>query len=127
MNINLMKESNLSPLPVVNSTERNNKSFVPLGNRNNILPIYNNTSTNKEKYKRSVSHNRSTHFNENLALLLSENKKKESEIEKNEKVKARMMQARHKNDLWHQIKQSKDMQNQIKKSSMDMDEQYIQL
>jgi len=88
----------------------------------NILII-----ADKHKYRRSISNKRSQNFTSNLTQLLNENKKKELEIQREEKIRMRKTQTKQRNDLRKQIQLAKDFKRQLNKSEKLMDEEYIKM
>jgi len=136
------------------SREKRNKSvnIEDIKRVNNLLPavnsrlgfkedlIYNNFQANgariqptqiiadKNKYnRRSISHKRSHNMANNLTQLLSENMKKELELERNAKIQAKLSQTRHRNELWAQVKYNQETKRQMNRSNRLMDEEYINM
>mmetsp|Transcript_7226 Transcript_7226/g.6408 ORF Transcript_7226/g.6408 Transcript_7226/m.6408 type:complete len:238 (+) Transcript_7226:638-1351(+) len=63
----------------------------------------------------------------NLTQLLSENMKKELELERNAKIQAKLSQTRHRNELWAQVKYNQETKRQMNRSNRLMDEEYINM
>lgn len=123
------KRTNYSPLPCVNSLERNRLNQINSNCNNSLRNVYASLGANgdKEKYRRSGSQMRSSTFNDNLAKIFADNLNKEHEMEKRQKIMEQLAQTKHRNELWQQVKQANDLKTQLARSNMLMDEEYINM
>lgn len=71
------------------------------------------------------SHKRSEGSTDSLAKLISDNIKKENDIEKIERLNRKLLQTKQSNELLQQIKQAQDIKKMDYQTNKKLDEDYI--
>ncbi|CAI2363871.1 unnamed protein product [Moneuplotes crassus] len=85
----------------------------------------NSIIADKYKNKRAISHKRSQNVDINLSKLISENMRKEQEIERNERMKIKLSQTTYRNELCKQVQQHKELKKQLSRQSQQVDQEYL--
>lgn len=127
MIVGSIKRSGLTQLPKVTSRDDMKRSIYKNTNMSPASLYSTPAIINRDKYRRSLSQGRSGEFNKNLNRIIDENKRKESEIQMNDRLAQKLAQTKHKKDLAEQIKYAQDIKHQLKTSNLQMDEEYINM